>query len=362
MELKHLQALLGIAETGSFSAAAESIGTVQSNISAHVARLEKELDVVLVDRSSGRLTEEGEIVAGRARRMMGELDAMVTDVIALRREVAGTVRAGMIGTTGRWLLPQLFDRLSERHPDVHLNVTDGTNTTLELQLTSGKLEVALVTLPLSSDELTTSPLFEEDIMLVVPNDHPLVAEAIVTSASMTSATMTSVGAPAPATAGARDTGVATALAPTVAALVHDLDADPNTGRPLMAPLPLTKLANLELLLPAPGTSLRDEIDAVMRPTGIELRPSMELDGLRMIASLTFDGYGPALLPATAVPGHVRDRFCSIPLEGLPRRRVGIAMRTRGVPSAPARALIAVLHDVVEDRLSMPEGIHPAHRD
>jgi DNA-binding transcriptional LysR family regulator len=352
VELKHLQALLGIAETGSFSAAAESIGTVQSNISAHVARLEKELDVVLVDRSSGRLTEEGEIVAGRARRMMGELDAMVTDVVALRREVAGTVRAGMIGTTGRWLLPQLFDRLSERHPDVHLNVTDGTNTTLELQLTSGKLEVALVTLPLASDELTTSPLFEEDIMLVVPNDHPLVAEAM----------MTSIPLPATVSAGAGSTGVATALRPTISTLGHELDADPNTGRPLMAPLPLTKLANLELLLPAPGTSLRDEIDAVMRPTGIELRPSMELDGLRMIASLTFDGYGPALLPATAVPGHVRDRFCSIPLEGLPRRRVGIAMRTRGVPSAPARALIAVLHDVVEDRLSMPEGIHPAHRD
>ena len=49
MELKHLQALLGIADTGSFSAAAMSIGTVQSNVSAHVARLERELDVQLVD-------------------------------------------------------------------------------------------------------------------------------------------------------------------------------------------------------------------------------------------------------------------------------------------------------------------------
>ena len=62
MELKHLQALLGIADTGSFSAAAASIGTVQSNVSAHVARLERELDVQLVDRASGRLTEEGEVV------------------------------------------------------------------------------------------------------------------------------------------------------------------------------------------------------------------------------------------------------------------------------------------------------------
>src|SRR5580658_2430882 len=100
VELKHLQALVGIADTGSFSAAAEAIGTVQSNISAHVARLERELDVLLVDRASGRLTEEGEVVVARARRMMAEMDAMVSDVVAMRHEVRGTVRVGMIGTTG----------------------------------------------------------------------------------------------------------------------------------------------------------------------------------------------------------------------------------------------------------------------
>ena len=65
MDLRHLQALVGIADCGSFSAAAEAIGTVQSNVSAHVARLERELDATLVDRSSGRLTEEGEVVVAR---------------------------------------------------------------------------------------------------------------------------------------------------------------------------------------------------------------------------------------------------------------------------------------------------------
>ena len=68
MELKHLQALLGIADTGSFSAAATSIGTVQSNVSAHVARLERELDVQLVDRASGGLTGVRPRRAGRSKR------------------------------------------------------------------------------------------------------------------------------------------------------------------------------------------------------------------------------------------------------------------------------------------------------
>ena len=301
VELKHLQALLGIADTGSFSAAAASIGTVQSNVSAHVARLERELDVQLVDRASGRLTEEGEVVVGRARQVMNELEALVADVTALREEVVGTVRLGMIGTTGRWLVPQLFDLLRVRHPHIHLNVAEGSSVQLEQQLASGQLDLAVVTFPLSGDEIMAAQLFDEDLVLVLPPGHPLGAEARVS---------------------------------------------------------LERVAELELLLPAPGTALRTEIDSATGPARIALQPTMELDGVRLIASLAFDGYGPAILPATAVPGHLRGRFPVLPVEGLPRRRVGVAQRRRGLPSAPARAVIDVLGLVVRDTLSMPEGIHP----
>jgi DNA-binding transcriptional LysR family regulator len=115
---------------------------------------------------------------------------------------------------------------------------------------------------------------------------------------------------------------------------------------------------MELLLPAPGTALRAEIDAAVVPARVVLRPAMELDGVRMIASLAFDGYGSAILPATAVPGHLRERFALLPIDGMPRRRVGVAQRRRGLPSAPAKAVIDVLGLVVADSLAMPEGIHP----
>lgn len=303
MDLRHLQAIVGIAETGSFSAAASALGTVQSNISSHVARLERELEVALVERSSGRLTEEGEVVVARARRMIAELDAMVADVVAMRHEVRGRVRLGMIGTTGRWLVPRLFAALRSRHPQIRLTVTDGTNTTLEAQLSSGQLDLAAVTLPVHSDELTTTPLFEEDLVLVVPKDHPLTR---------------------------RD-----------------------------APLPLEALAGVELLLPAPGAALRDEIDAAARVAGVELLSSMELDGLRMIASLTFDGHGPSILPATAVPPHLRDDFRQLRIAGLPPRRVGVALHLHGAPSAPTRVVIELLHATVEDPSVAPAGLHRA---
>ena len=99
MEIRHLRALVAVSEHGSFSAAADSLGTVQSNISAHVARLEKELGTALVDRSAGKLTAEGDVVAARAYRILGEIDAVSADLGELRQEVGGTVRIGMIGTT-----------------------------------------------------------------------------------------------------------------------------------------------------------------------------------------------------------------------------------------------------------------------
>src|SRR5579863_5120082 len=276
MEIRHLQALVAVAEHGSFSAAADHLGTVQSNISAHVARLERELGTTLVERSAGRLTADGEVVVARAYRVMGELDAMVADVGALREAVAGNARVGMIGTTARWLVPRLLAELSQSHPRLHLVVADGTTLGLEPQLAAGRLDLAVLTFPVPGRDLVSEPLFEEDIVLVVPTDD-----------------------------------------------------DPLAG---VERIDIGDLERFELLLPAPGTPFRGEIDAAVKPTGVRLRPRVELDGVRLLASLTFEGYGPAVLPATAVPPHLRPRFRLVAVEELPPRHVVLAQRTRGMPS------------------------------
>jgi DNA-binding transcriptional LysR family regulator len=301
MELRHLQALTAISDHGTFSAAAEHLNTVQSNISAHVARLERELGAPLVDRADGRLTQEGTVVVARARRILSELDALISDVAACKDEVTGTVRVGMIGTTARWLVPRLMDVARKRHPKLRLVVVEGNTTGLEPQLASGQLDLAVLHLPVTGRDLVARLLFEEDLMLVVPQGHPL--------------------------------------------------ADP--GRPLG----LEDLADMELLLPLPGTAFRDELDAVIRPLGVTLLPAAEIDGLRLIASLVFEGYGPAILPATAIPSFLRDRFHPLPIDGLPRRRVGVAQRGRGLPSAPTRALVELLEAVVAVPEDRPDGVH-----
>src|SRR5437773_2444539 len=214
MDLRQLQALVAVSEHGTFSAAAASLHTVQSNVSAHIARLEKELGATLVDRSAGRLTEEGHAVLARARRVNAELDALVSDVAALRYDVSGTVRVGMIGTTGRWLVGPLLRLLDERHRGIHPIFVEGTSASLEPQLAAGDLDLAVVTLPVPGHDMLAQPLFTEDLQLVVHATDPMAARSRV---------------------------------------------------------PLGELAELELLLPVPGSALRDEVDAAARRAGVQLR-------------------------------------------------------------------------------------------
>lgn len=302
MDLRQLNAVVAVADHGSFSAAADALHTVQSNVSTHVARLERELGCSLVDRSDAcRLTEEGQAVVERARRIAGELEALVADVAALRHEVTGNVRLGMIGTTARWLVPRLLHSMGERHPKVHTVVVDATSTSLEPQLSSGRLDLAVVNMPVPGDDLTARALFDEDLLLVVPSEHDLAQKEHVSL----------------------------------------VDTD-----------------GMSLLLPAPGTSFRNEIDAALKAYGVSWQPRAELDGVRLIASLTFEGLGPAVLPATAIPDWLTGAWTAIRVEGLPRRSVGVAVRRRGRPAAPARAVLALLDEIVLAGMTDQPGIHP----
>jgi DNA-binding transcriptional LysR family regulator len=304
MDLRQLTALVVVAEAGSFSAAARALHTVQSNISTHIARLEAELGASLVDRSSGTLTEEGAAVVARARRIQVELDAITADVAALHDEITGHVRLGVIGTVGRWLVPIVLERLTAVHPKIHVVVVDATTTSLLPQLLSDDLDVAVVNLPVNDPEVVSEPLFEEDRLIIAPDGHALAGRGSV---------------------------------------------------------PLEELAHHELLLGPKGTSFRDELDEEAAGVGIVLRPRAEVDGLRLIATLAFQGYGAAIIPATAAPRWLEGRWERVAVEGLTRRTVGLARRRRGLPSAPARALRQAVVDAVGLDGHSLEGVHPLPR-
>ncbi len=173
MDLRQLAALTAVADHHSFSAAARALHTVQSNVSTHIAHLERELSASLVDRASGTLTEAGELVVARARRIQAELEALTADVASSLGDISGGVRLGMIGTTGRWLTPEFLGAMTGAHPKVRVVLVDATTTSLIPQLAAGGLDLAVVNLPVSHPDIAAEPLFEEDHVLVVPDGHAL---------------------------------------------------------------------------------------------------------------------------------------------------------------------------------------------
>ncbi len=299
MDLKQLNSLLAVAEHGSFSAAARAIHTVQSNVSTHVARLEKELGVSLVDRASGELTDEGEAAVARARRVQAEIDALAADVAAVRDVVVGQVRLGVIGSVGRWLVPDLLDTVGERHPGVQLVVVDATTTSLLPRLLDGNLDMAVVNLPVSDFQITTTPLFEEEHILVAPTDHPLAEFDEVT---------------------------------------------------------LAQVAEHRMVLEPVGTAFRDELEAAAAASGLELLPEAEVDGMTLVSSLAVRGHGPAILPATATLLEPPGAWVRIPIVDLRHRAVGLVRRRAGRLAAPARAVRTVLRELVEQEATAHPGV------
>jgi LysR family hydrogen peroxide-inducible transcriptional activator len=208
----------------------------------------------------------------------------------------------VIGTTARWLVPLLLEKLAERHPAVKIVILDATTSSLVPQLLGGQIDLAIVNLPVDDPDLTIETLFDEERLLVAPAGHPLYDRQSVT---------------------------------------------------------LADLAEHELLLEATGTSFRNELDAHAAAQGIELKAQAEVDGMRLLASLAFSGFGAAILPASAAPGWVGGDWRRVPIVGLQGRAVGLARRRRGLPSAAERAVAEVIGIVVRDGAVDQPGLHLA---
>ncbi|HEY5663793.1 MAG TPA: LysR family transcriptional regulator [Ilumatobacter sp.] len=300
MDVRQLAAIVAVADHGTFSAAAKALYTVQSNVSGHVAKLERELGVSLVDRANGVLTDEGVRVVERARRVLHEIDDIAADIASLEDDVSGDARIGVIGTTARWLMPQLLTAVERQHPRVHPIVSEGSTTTIVPGVISGQLNAAIIHLPIDDPELVVEPLFAEDLLLLVHARHPL--------------------------------------------------AERQT-------MSLTELENFPLLLPPKGAALRRVLDRAAAGVNVTLRAQAEIDGVRLLASLAFDGFGAAIVPATAAPKQLDGDFCRILVPELPRRVVAWARRRRPGPSAATSAVAAILTQVVALHAHDQPGVH-----
>ncbi len=287
MELKQLRSLVAIADYGSFSAAAKALDTVQSNVSAHIARLESQLGSILIDRTTGVLTDEGDMVLTRARRILHEVEDIDADIQSLDGTTTGECRIGTVGTTARWLMPPLLSSLRRHHPGVLITIVEGTTSSLLPRLATGELNAAIVHLPITDNTLDVTELFAEELYLLAHTRHELASRSSIS---------------------------------------------------------LEELSEFPILLAPRGTTQRRMIDRAAANHGVALKAQAEIDGVRLMTSLVFEGFGAAIVPASAVPGWLTGEFVRIQVPGLPRRVVGWVQRQRPRPN---RATLAVRQSAIE---------------
>ena len=281
VELRHLDVLVAIAEAGSFTAGAERLHTVQSNVSEQLRQLERDLGVPLLIRSrKGAVpTEFGEVVLERARRIRAEIDAMVADVSMLRGLEGGHSSIGVVGTASKWLVPALLAELEERAPGVRLRVTEGASERLFHEVANAELSLAVVTEPVTDPRLDVEHLRDEALVGVVRRGMRFRSE----------------------------------------------------------PVPLAELAERPMILPPRGNPLRDEIDDAAAAQGVSVDVRVEVEGVRLINDLVAAGHGVSILPQTAAPRDlpsVRD----VPISDMPPRRLALVQARNAYLSLADRAV------------------------
>jgi LysR family transcriptional regulator, hydrogen peroxide-inducible genes activator len=175
MNLRDLKYLVALADHKHFGRAAAACFVSQPTLSTQIRKLEDELGVPLVERAPRKvmLTPAGREAASRARGIVAEIEQMKEAARRSQDPEAGTVRLGIFPTLGPYLLPHVIPGIRERFPQLELLLIEEKSDVLLNRLREGRLDAALLALPLHDDQLHTEFLFEEPFVLAVPEQHPL---------------------------------------------------------------------------------------------------------------------------------------------------------------------------------------------
>jgi LysR family hydrogen peroxide-inducible transcriptional activator len=174
MEFHQLRYVCAIAETGSFSRAAERCHVAQPSLSQQVLKLEEDLGAKLFDRlgRSVRLTEAGRAFLPHARSILHQMEAARTGVEDKRTDVRGSVTVGVIPTIAPYLMPQSVAAFSKKYPDAKLRILEETTPVLVEGLRNLSIDVAILALPLRHKEFQMYPLRTEPLYAALARDHP----------------------------------------------------------------------------------------------------------------------------------------------------------------------------------------------
>ena len=175
MELRHLRYFTALAETLSFTRAAERVHVTQSTLSHQIRQLEDEVGQPLFDRIGKKVvtTEAGELFLGFAGRALKEVDLGVAMLKPGAGGLTGQVRIGATHTFNIGLIPECVAQFLARHPTVQVRVEELPAELIGTKLHAGELDIGIAYRPNGPTDLWFEPLYNEEMVLVVSDTHPL---------------------------------------------------------------------------------------------------------------------------------------------------------------------------------------------
>lgn len=182
-----MRAFVSIAEAKTFTAGARLVHITQAAISMQIRQLEEEVGVQLFIRTPRRviLTEGGELLLDRARKILREHDTALMEVAEIAGAEYGRLRIGssssMFASTQ---LPEILHKLKETFPNAELTVVSGTSQTLVEKISHGEIDVAFVSLPVEAVNIQTEQLFSDEIVAIASAKHPNAKQKVISAASL----------------------------------------------------------------------------------------------------------------------------------------------------------------------------------
>ena len=182
MEIHQLRYFVAVADEGSFSRAAAKVRVAQPSLSQQIRKLEAEVGQPLFDRlpRSVVITEAGRCLLEYARQILASLGDARRCVDELKGKIAGDVAVGAIPTIAPYVLPELVVTFQKHYPDVTLHIVEDVTAGIARRIEAGELDVALASTCQKSPTLQIERLGNEPLLALVPEEHPLVKQTVIT--------------------------------------------------------------------------------------------------------------------------------------------------------------------------------------
>src|SRR3984885_14672623 len=186
MRLRELRYLVALANRAHFGRAADDCHVSQPTLSTQIRKLEEYLGLTLIERNakSFAFTGIGQEVVEKARRIVAEVDALLSSTRTPQGPLTGTLNLGVIPTLAPYFLPRLLPLVKSRYKQLQLVVHEDLTGHLLERLRGYQIDAALLALPLDGEDFEELPLFDEPFWFACPPRHPLAQLKAVTEADL----------------------------------------------------------------------------------------------------------------------------------------------------------------------------------